>query len=151
MLSHVCCWVFLLTVLFCRLVRSYTKLEVDPPKLHGLINGLRITINQIKYSCALIVLFNRLVGCVRELFVLMELLTKCVIYSSPKNTSVMRNITALVAYTVLSNYKPSVQPQTAVRDWKRITCAIDFSNFSAPIRPCTRESHLRWPKKGAEL
>ena len=48
--------------LFCRLVRSYTKLEVDPPKLHGLKNGLRITINQIKYSCALIVLFNRLHG-----------------------------------------------------------------------------------------
>ena len=86
MLSHVCCLVFLLTVLFCRLVRSYTKLEVDPPKLHRLKNVLRITINQIKYCCAFIILLTRLVGCVRELL----LLTTRVVYGSPKTTCIMR-------------------------------------------------------------
>ena len=69
MLSQVCCLVFLLTVMFCRLVRSYTKLEVDPLKLHWLKNGLRITINQMKCCCAFIILLTRLVGCVQELFV----------------------------------------------------------------------------------
>ena len=58
-----CCLVFLLTVLFCRLVRSYTKLEVGPPKLHRFKNVLRININQIKCCCALIILLTRLVGC----------------------------------------------------------------------------------------
>ena len=84
MLFYVCCLVFLLTMLFCQLVRSYTKLEVDPPKLHWLKNGLCITINQIKCCCALIILLTRLVGCVRELFVSMELLTTCVVYGSQK-------------------------------------------------------------------
>ena len=73
-----------------RLVRSYTKLEVDPPKLHRLKNVLRITINQIKYCCAFIILLTRLVGCVQELFVSTELLTARVVYGSPKTTCIMR-------------------------------------------------------------
>ena len=129
MLSHVCCLVFLLTVLFCRLVRSYTKLEVGPPKLHRFKNVLRININQIKCCCALIILLTRLVGCVRELFVSTELLTTRVVYGSPKTT----NITALGAYyTVLSNYKPSVQPQTAVSMPHRRRKAINNSCMPHP-------------------
>ena len=70
---------FLLTDLFSGLVRPYNELEVDPPKLHARKNGLRITISQMKCSCALITLLTRLVGCVRELFVSTEQLTACVL------------------------------------------------------------------------
>ena len=73
---------FLLTDLFSGLVRPYNELEVDPPKLHARKNGLRITISQMKCSCALITLLNRLVGCVRELFVSTELLTACVVFTT---------------------------------------------------------------------
>ena len=132
MLSHVCCLVFLLTVLFCRLVRSYTKREVDPPKLHRLNNVLRITISQIKCRCAFIILLTRLVGCVRELFVSTELLTTCVVYGSPKTTCLMRyeHYSFRGVYRILSNYKPSVQPQTAVNSRK--PCTLTESNVPSP-------------------
>ena len=81
---------FLLTDLFSGLVRPYNELEVDPPKLHARKNGLRITISQMKCSCALITLLTRLVGCVRELFVSAEQLTACVVYGSLKTTLIMR-------------------------------------------------------------
>ena len=81
---------FLLTDLFSGLVRPYNELEVDPPKLHARKNGLRITISQMKCSCALITLLTRLVGCVRELFVSTEQLTACVVYGSLKTTLIMR-------------------------------------------------------------
>ena len=74
MLSHVYFLAFLLTVLFCRLVRSEIiyrlslvrsyanlELEVDPPKVHGHKNVLRITIDQIKCCCALIILLTKLI------------------------------------------------------------------------------------------
>ena len=78
----------MLTDLFSGFVRPYNGLEVDPPKLHARKNGLRITISQMKCSCALITLLTRLVGCVRELFFLTEQLT--VSYGSLKMTLIMR-------------------------------------------------------------
>ena len=99
MFSHVCCLVFLLTVLFCRLVRSYTKLNVDTPKLHGLKYRLCITIHEIKCCCVLIILLTRLVECVQELLVLTELLTTCMVYGSPK-----RSCTCLMRYKHYSFY-----------------------------------------------
>ena len=76
----------LLTNLFSGLVRPHNELEVDPSKLHRRKNRLRITItsNEMKSSCALIILSSRLVGYVRKLFVSTELLTACVVYGSLK-------------------------------------------------------------------
>ena len=76
--------------LFSELVRPYNKLEVDLPKLHARKNGLRITISQMKCSCALITLLTRLVGCAQEPFVLTEQLTACVVYGSQKTACIMR-------------------------------------------------------------
>ena len=61
----------------------------------------------------LIILLTRLVGCVQVPFVLTKLLTA---YGLLKTTCIGTNITAIGVYTctILSNYQPSVQPQTAV-------------------------------------